>query len=256
MTFNWNEKFNPAKAILIGILSLALAISNRAAFSQTETATTKSAAPEMVETFYLANTSQINDVVEIRGAIRDILPPSATISLDSSQNSLTIHATPEQMASARKLIADLDRTKKTYRLTFIITESDAGKRIGSQHYALILVSGQRTTLKQGSKVPIATGTFDSGKASTQTQFTYLDVGINIDSTLDDSPNGVRLKSKVEQSSIAESTVIADVREPIIRQSVIEGVSLLSLGKPLVLGGLDIPGSTRHLDIEAVVEAVK
>lgn len=30
----------------------------------------------------------------------------------------------------------------------------------------------------------------------------------------------------------------------------------SLGKPLILGGLDIPGSTRHLDIEAIAEVLK
>jgi hypothetical protein len=30
---------------------------------------------------------------------------------------------------------------------------------------------------------------------------------------------------------------------------------LSLGKPLVLGSIDIPGSTRRLDIEVVMETV-
>jgi hypothetical protein len=28
-----------------------------------------------------------------------------------------------------------------------------------------------------------------------------------------------------------------------------------LGKPLVLGSIDIPGSTRHLDVEVVMEQV-
>lgn len=160
------------------------------------------------------------------------------------------------MPLAQKVITDLDRPQKTYRLTYTITELDAGKRIGTQHFNLVIVSGQRTTLKQGSKVPIATGTYTAGSASSQTQFTYLDVGINIDASIDESSTGVRLKSKVEQSSIADSSIIADVKEPIIRQSVVEGISLLCLGKPLVLGGIDVPGSTRHFDIEAVVEVVK
>ena len=207
------------------------------------------------QTFYLSN-SVGNDAQDVVTALRNTLTPSDRIFMVPSQNAVIIEAPSDQLVLAQKIISEVDRPKKTYRLTYTISESDAGKRIGTQHFTLILVSGQRTTLKQGSKVPIATGTFDSGKASTQTQFTYLDVGINIDSTIDDSSSGVRLKSKVEQSSIGDSTVIAEVREPIIRQSVIEGVSLLIPGKPLVLGGLDIPGSTRHLDIDAMVEVVR
>ena len=63
---------------------------------------------------------------------------------------------------------------------------DDGRRVGTQHFSMVLVSNQRTTMKQGSKIPIATGTFsETGSASTQTQFTYLDVGLNFDATLDD-----------------------------------------------------------------------
>ena len=255
MTFNWNDRIKSTVKLISGIFGIALAISAPVALSQTESQDTKPAS-QTIETFYLANTSQQNDALEIRVALRDILPSTATVTLDAAHNALIVRTAPEQMAMARKVIADLDRAKKTYRLTYTITESDAGKRIGVQHFALIIVSGQRTSLKQGSKVPVATGSYDTGKATTQTQFTYLDVGINIDSTLDDSPNGIRLKSKVEQSSIADSTSIQNVQEPIIRQSVLEGTSLLTVGKPLILGGLDISASTRHLDIEAVAEIVK
>jgi hypothetical protein len=91
---------------------------------------------------------------------------------------------------------------------------------------------------------------------TQTQFTYLDVGLNIDVTLDEDAGGARLKSKVEQSSIGESHEIAGVLEPVVRQTVMEGTSLLTMGKPVSLGSLDITGSTRHLEIEVVLEPAK
>ncbi len=209
-----------------------------------------------IETIYLAGTFQTDDALEIRYALHAVLPANTVVEYNRPQNALLVRTTPELMVVARRIVADLDRPKKTYRVTYTITEFDAGKRIGTQHFALIIVSGQRTTLKQGSKVPVATGTYKDGSASAQAQFTYLDVGMNIDASIEDSSTGLRLKSKVEQSSIADSSVIADVKEPIIRQSVIEGISLLSLGKPLVLGGIDVPGSTRHFDIEAVVEIVK
>lgn len=142
---------------------------------------------------------------------------------------------------------------KTYRLIYTITESDGGKRIGVQHFAMVVITGKRAVLKDGSKVPVATGSYDQGKNGSQTQFTYLDVGINFDTTLNDTPAGLQLLVKVEQSSVAEQSMIAGVNEPVIRQAVLETTSLVVPGKPLVLGALDLPGSTRHLDVELAVE---
>jgi len=42
---------------------------------------------------------------------------------------------------------------------------------------------------------------------------------------------------------------------VIRQATLEGTSIAKLGKPLMLGSLDIPGSTAHLDVEVTVEEV-
>ena len=46
---------------------------------------------------------------------------------------------------------------KTYRLTYTLTETDGGKRVGTQHFAMIVVSGRKTVLKQGNRVPLVTG---------------------------------------------------------------------------------------------------
>jgi hypothetical protein len=37
--------------------------------------------------------------------------------------------------------------------------------------------------------------------------------------------------------------------------VIQGTALLTIGKPVKLGALDMQGSTRHLEIEVVMEAL-
>ena len=164
--------------------------------------------------------------------------------------------TAEELAQVQKIISDLDRAKKAYRLTFTTTESDGSKRVGVQHFAMIVAAGQRTVMKQGSKVPIATGSSSgSGSAGAQTQFTYVDVGMNFDASIDELANGARLRSKVEQLSIAEQTSGVGAQDPIIRQSSLEGTSFLTLGKPVVLGSIDVPGSTRHLDVEVVMEQI-
>jgi general secretion pathway protein D len=70
------------------------------------------------QTFYLTNATQVNDANEITVAVRNLLPPDVKVFLVPSQNAITMRGTPDQLALAQKIISDLDRPKKTYRLTF------------------------------------------------------------------------------------------------------------------------------------------
>ena len=211
----------------------------------------------MERTFYLNNSVQQSYANELVTALRNMLEPCDKAYLVANQSAIVMEAPPDQLALAQKLITDLDRPRKTYRLTYTVTDVDNGKRIGIQHFAMVVVSGQETKLKQGSKIPIATGSYSAGASTptlgVQTQFTYLDVGMNFSAQLDEFANGVRLRSSVEQSSVPEDKTIAGVLEPIIRQTTLVGAAFLTPGKPLLLGSIDIPGSTRHLDVEVVME---
>jgi type II secretory pathway component GspD/PulD (secretin) len=209
-----------------------------------------------MKTFYLANISQQNDANEILVAMRNMLDPHVKVFFVASQNAITLEATPEQFDLAQQIIHDLDRPKKAYRLTYTVTEFDGQRSVGTQHFAMIVVAGQHTSLKQGDKIPVATGSYNPTNSATngvQTQFTYLDVGLSIDATLDESVNGVRLQSKVEQSSLGEPSTIAGIQEPVVRQLVLQGTSFLTPGKPVILGSIDIPGTTRHDDIAVVMD---
>ncbi len=237
------------------VAMLALCLTATAARAQEDAVAKPITNPTQV--FYLNNISNGNEASDVVNAIRNMLEPHDRVYLVQAQNALFVQAPPNQLLLAKKLIDDLDHPRRTYRLTYTITEVDDGKRVGTQHYSMVLVSGQRTTMKQGSKIPVATGTVsENGSPSTQTQFTYLDIGLNFDATLDESVNGVRLRSKAEQSSLGTDKIIAGINEPVVRQAVLEGTSILTPGKPLILGSLDIPDSTRRLDIEVVMDVVK
>lgn len=254
MNVNCERERQPMKfARLILGVTLPLALIAPNTWAQTAPDTAKSG-PESVRTFSLTNISRPEDATEVTVALRNLLDPTDKIFLVPSQNAIIVRGTTEQLALAQRLLTDLDRLKKTYRLIYTIAEMDNGKRIGIQHFSMVVVSGGRTTLKQGSKVPVVTGTYNSGSSTSQSQFTYLDVGMAFDASLDEFVDGVRLRTKVEQSSVADSTMGA--QDPIVRQTVLEGTSILAQGKPLILGSLDIPGSTRHLDVEVVLEAVR
>jgi type II secretory pathway component GspD/PulD (secretin) len=211
------------------------------------------------QTFFLKNTSQQSDANEIYTALRNMLPPDARSFLVADKNAILVHSTPENIALAQKLLNELDQPKKTYRLTYTVTEMDSGKRVNIRHFAMIDASGQQATLKQGSKIPIVTGSYSTGgadakaAAGVQTQVTYLDIGMNFDATVTTVGDSITIKSNVEQSSLADEKSGVGPEDPILRQTSLKGVFSVTPGKPVMLGSVDIVGSTRHLDIEVTVD---
>lgn len=214
-------------------------------------------APQEVRTFYLTNRTQHDDLNDLQTSLRNMLPKARLYVVPSVQ-AITIRSTPEDIAIAEKIIADLDRPEKIYRLTYTVTESDAGKRLGVQHFAIVVSADGKTELKQGSKVPIVTGSYETGNAASMnnTQVQYLDVGLDIEARLYGDASGVKLYSKIIQSSLADEKSTIAAQDPVIRQTALEGSSNLTPGKPLIIGSLDVPGSTRHQDVEVVAELVK
>jgi type II secretory pathway component GspD/PulD (secretin) len=242
-----------------GFLGIALAVGLSGSSGWAQAAPSNSAAvrpdSQAVRTFYL-HVGQQNETNDIVGGLRGALDLNAKVTLVPSQNAIVVRATPDDLELAQRIINELDRAKKTYRVTYTINEMDGSKRIGSQHFTMNVVPGQTTILKQGSKVPVVTGTYNPGSSSAQNQMTYLDVGMNFRASVEEFPDGVRLSTKVEQSNIAGEKSGVGEQDPIVRQTVLEGSSNLVPGKPLTLGSLDIPGSTRHLEIEVVLEPVR
>ncbi len=206
--------------------------------------------PEHTQTFFLRNITERNDLNDITTDLRNVLYRAKIYGV-ASQNAITIHATAEDLEAAQKLLAEIDRPKKTYRITFAITESDAGKKAGVQHYSMILTGDNKGYVKLGNRVPIVTGSVDKDNSSPMTQIQYLDVGINIEASV----SGVAMRTKVEQSSLADEKSNVGIQDPLVKQITLEGTSTFTPGKTVALGSIDIPGTTRHQEIEFVAELV-
>ncbi len=128
-----------------------------------------------------------------------------------------------------------------------------------------VVDGQTAKLRIGDRIPVATGSFQAGigvGATTgavnplvNTQFQYLDVGVNVDVTPRIHPDHeISMKINVVVSSQTGSTNIGGINQPIISQRSIEHDIRLKDGEVNVLGGLmeqtdtdtitGIPGAAR------------
>jgi general secretion pathway protein D len=136
-------------------------------------------------------------------------------------------------------------------LDALLTDNDT--RI-LQNPRIRATDGQRANLKIGQKIPIATGSYNAGVATgvasigVQTQFTYLDVGVEIDMTPTvHYDRDVTLKMKMTVSSQQGSQTISGVVEPVIGQNVVEQVIQLKEGEPSILAGLVTKQDTRGLN---------
>jgi len=243
--------------LLCGI-TLALLLAQPAC-AHAQAADTKSTDPapsaETYQTIYLNNLTQQNDLNEIQSALRNMLPKAKLYGIPS-QNAIAVRGTAEDVQLAQKICADLDRPKKVYRLTFTIRDAESAQHADAHHFALVVASGGKTIFKQGSKVPIVTGNFDTATSSANTQVQYQDVGLSIEAGVDAyADGGLRLRSKIEQSSVAEEKSGIGTQDPVVRQTVLDGTASLTPGKPFVLGSIDVPGSTRQQEIEVVADLV-
>jgi type II secretory pathway component GspD/PulD (secretin) len=209
--------------------------------------------PTITRIFHIKSTTQAQDQIELLNFLNSVSDHRDHITFLRSQNVIVMEATADHIARTEKLLDELDKPQKAYRLIYTLIDFDGTKRLGDQHYSMVLIAGQRTILKQGNRVPVVTGTDLKNPNTPTTQVTYVDIGMNFDATIDDAPNSLRLKAKVEQSSVVEDRSGALPQDPIIRQSLFEGSAILTPGKPIILGSLDITGTTRRIEIKATVE---
>jgi general secretion pathway protein D len=122
------------------------------------------------------------------------------------------------------------------------------------------VDGQTAKLKIGDRIPVATGSFQAGvgvgstggagfvNPLVNTQFTYLDVGVNVDITPRVHPNHeVSLRVVIDVSSQTGTATIGGIQQPIISQRKIENDIRLKEGESNILGGLFERTDTRTLN---------
>jgi general secretion pathway protein D len=103
--------------------------------------------------------------------------------------------------------------------------------------------GQKADLKVGERIPVATGSYQTGAATAvvsslvNTQFQYLDVGVEVEITPTVHLNGdVTLKTKIVTSEEASPVTIGGITEPVISQRTSEQTVRLREGETNIMGG--------------------
>ena len=115
------------------------------------------------------------------------------------------------------------------------------------------LDGQKASLKIGDRVPVATGSFQPGIGGVginplvNTQFQYIDVGVNIDITPRIHANReVTLKMTLDISAVTRTANIGGIDQPVIGQRKIEHEIRLKEGEVNLLGGILENSDVRNL----------
>jgi general secretion pathway protein D len=123
-------------------------------------------------------------------------------------------------------------------ISFSLLASDSDTKV-LQRPEIRVLDSEKASLKIGDRVPIATGSFQSGfGGSVNTQFQYLDVGVNIDITpYVHAGNEVTLKMSLEISSVTGVQNIGGFNQPTIGQRRIEHEARLKDGEVNLIAGI-------------------
>jgi general secretion pathway protein D len=192
-------------------------------------------------------------------------PTSATVTLQSNLNTTTTPvtnsngttSTPTTNTNGLNLntlgnlnATDFQVTIPSANLSAVMNNSDTKLIQNPQIRAL---DGQKASLKIGDRVPVATGSFQPGIGGVginplvNTQFQYLDVGVNIDITPRVHANGeVTLKIAMDVSAVTGQQNIGGISQPIIGQRKIEHEIRLKDGEANLLGGIMEDQQTKSL----------
>jgi len=190
-------------------------------------------------------------------------PTSATVSLQSNINTSTTSTTTTGTTGTGSSTGGIDLntlgnlnatnfqvTIPSANLSAVMGDTDTKMLQNPQVRAL---DNQKATLKIGERVPVATGSFQPGIGGVginplvNTQFQYLDVGVNIDVTPHvHADREVTLKITMEISSVVGQSSIGGISQPIIGQKKIEHEIRLRDGESSLIGGIFDDSQTKSL----------
>ncbi|HZC23934.1 MAG TPA: cohesin domain-containing protein, partial [Candidatus Binatia bacterium] len=197
-------------------------------------------------------------------------PTSASITLQSNINNnttttttnpLTGISTPTTTGSSNNGLSlntlgnlnatDFQVSIGTATLSAVMNDSDTKLIQSPQIRAL---DNQKASLKIGQRIPVATGSFQPGIGGVginplvNTQFQYIDVGVNIDVTPHvHADRDVTLKVTMEISSEVGQASIGGITQPIIGQKKVDlGEIRLKDGETSLIGGIMDDSQTKAL----------
>lgn len=144
--------------------------------------------------------------------------------------------------------------ERYFRLTFRVLDlSPEGKIADARAYNEIIATGPKSdhtsSIRTGDRVPVATGSY-SAASLVNTQFTYIDVGTDIDATRAEVVDQtLRLHVTANISSMSAPVLLGNVHEPVIRQTKWESNVTVPIDKATLIFSSDNSSDKGKTELE-------
>jgi hypothetical protein len=143
----------------------------------------------------------------------------------------------------------------TYKVDFTIRDTgDAGGKTGRK-YSLLINRGEKSTFKVGNRVPVATGSQSGNSLAVNTQFTYIDVGLNIECRVGESAGKLAMHADLDISTAVMPEKSNPVPNPTISSIRLNIDTTVMPGKPTVIASFDDPVTGRKFDIDVSIAKI-
>jgi hypothetical protein len=152
-----------------------------------------------------------------------------------------------QQEKGKEAAATGQKPVAAYRIEFNVREIEDGKRLNSRNYMMVVEDGNWGKIRLGNRVPYK---------STESQFQYQDVGMNIDCRPHEREDSVALAIHVDFSSLAPQTETPPTFNPVVRTERTEVDSIVTPGKPTLVASMDDVVTNRRYEIEVTATKVK
>ena len=140
----------------------------------------------------------------------------------------------------------------TYKVDFTIRDTgDAGGKTGRK-YSLLVNRSEKSTFKVGNRVPVATGSQSGSALTVNTQFTYIDVGLNIECRVAETGSKLAMHADLDISTAVMPEKSNPVPNPTISSIRLNIDTTVVPGKPTVIASFDDPVTGRKFDIDVSI----
>lgn len=145
----------------------------------------------------------------------------------------------------------------SYVVEYRFREGGDGATAADRRYSLMVNGEHKASFQVGNRTPAVSASFDPINANSlvNTQYTYLDVGVNIECTLLELDNRVDLHTSIDLSGLADkdaTPAAGSARNPTIKQTKLDVNTTLLIGKPTVLASITDPATNRMLQIVVTI----
>jgi hypothetical protein len=142
--------------------------------------------------------------------------------------------------------------RDVYKVDFTIRDSgDAGGKSGRK-YSLQGFGGNKTTFKIGNRVPVPSG--GDGSMGSRTQYTYVDVGVNLDCIVQEVGGKMGIHADMDLSTAVNAEKNPGAA-PTISQIRLNIDTAVAGAKPTVVAAFDDPVTARKFEVEVTVTKV-